>query len=240
MRILDNALCWIRRKACVQLHIPHCEVWLTLEFFDEQGNLTKKRRQRAKSWVKNAYTAACISMMDTLRSTSCSAGTTGLNATSGGCISNENNFWSMLPRGNQLSTNTGDNCTLRGATAEATRGIVIGRGTTAESFTQFSLATALAHGYGTNQACFQLQDQYTVSYNAGTKTMTAKHSRVYNNNSDSDITLTETGLYGTSFAASAYSRASYMTCRDLLSPAETFKDKAQLRVTYEISLAYPA
>ena len=240
MRVLEDFLAWIRRGACRQLHIPHCEVWLTLEFFDEYGNLTKRRKQRSKSWVKNAYTAACLSLMNTARSTTCAAGTTGLNGLTGGCISNEYNQWLMLPRDNQLLVNTGYVCSMRGSTAEATRGIVIGRGTTAESFTQYSLATALAHGYGTNQACFQLQDPYTVSYNAGTKTMTAKHSRIYNNNSDSDITLTETGLYGTSFYASAYSRTSYMTCRDLLSPAETFTDKAQLRVTYEISLTYPA
>ena len=237
MSIIDNMLCWIRKKACVQLHIPHCEVWLTLEFFDEEGNLTKKRRQRAKSWVKNAYTAACISMMDTLRSTSCDSGTTGLVRTAGSCITNENNFWSMLPRADQRSD---AGTSLRGGTALSDRGIVIGRGTTAESFTSYSLATPITHGYGTNQVCYQRQDQYSVSYDAGTKTLTATHSRIFNNNSDGDISLTETALYGRSYYASAFSAAIYMTCRDLLSPAETYKDKAQLRVTYQISLTYPA
>lgn len=239
MKIIENMLCWVRKKACVQLHIPHCEVWLTLEFFDEYGNLTKRRKQRSKSWVRNAYTAACLSMMHTDRTTDTAQGNPTIILLTGGAMSSGSLLG--LPTGDQRLVGAGgwnaDN-TLRGGTASADRGIVIGRGTTAESFTDYALATLIAYGYGTNQICHQEQDIYTIAYTSGTKTMKATHSRIYNNNSDANISLTETGLYGhTRYTPGGSS--TWMTCRDLLSPAETFTDKAQLRVTYEISLTYP-
>ena len=241
MSIIDNMLCWIRKKACVQLHIPHCEVWLTLEFFDEEGNLTKRRNQRSKSWVKNAYNQACTCMMNTSQSGSCGVGVMGVVEINGICRSTSWDSF-MLPMGDQRLTTGGSTLsrnTLRGANANASHGIVIGRGTTAESFTDYALATPIAYGYGTNQICHQEQDIYTVAYTSGTKAMKTTHSRVYNNNSDGDIALTETACYGQGMFATSFARSTYMVCRDLLSPAETFMDKAQLRVTYEISLTYP-
>jgi len=113
-------------------------------------------------------------------------------------------------------------------------GIVLGRGTTAESFESYSLATKITHGSGTNQLVYNAQSLPSVSYTSGTKTWLATHQRVFNNNSSAAITVTESALI--SYYGSYY----ILISRDLLSSSVNVPVGAQLTAKYYISMQFPA
>ena len=116
------------------------------------------------------------------------------------------------------------------AANDATRGIVIGTGTTAESLDSFALTTPIANGTGTGQMSF---NACGVTKTWSSPTWTATWVRIINNNSGGTITVNECALY---LIASVYT---FMTNRDKLSSGEAILDAGQLTVTYNIIITYP-
>jgi len=233
MNIIDNFYGWLRAKACQQLHIPHMDIWLTLDFFGEDGKLTKHRRQRAKSWTRNAYNYFHITLSGhNIIDSTHGAGYLSFKDT-GGVLNNEDS-----PTFDASSMKT----VAYGYRAEGeitTHGIVVGRGAAAESFEDYVMSTTIIAGNGANQLFTPKGEEYTVSYNAGTKKWTSKQVRYFNNNSGASISLTNVGLIGR-FDRYPYSDIFVLMSRDVLSPSETIVDKAQLKVEYEMSLTFPA
>lgn len=222
MRILDDVLNWARKKACVHLHIPHMEIWYTLEFYDQYGNLIKKRHERSKSWVRNAYNVF-------------------LNSLSGAA-----NVGDIAVKDTAGSSNTIDHGlsnvrTYQSPAQSVAYGIVLGRGADAESFDSHAVSTVIGAGNSTNQLFSPTGDARSVSYNSGTKVYTTTWSRVFNNNSEASISLTNIGLIAyLGLRYSPETNWNVLMSRDVISPSETIIDKAQVRVTYQISLTFPA
>ena len=227
MRLIEEALVWARKKACVYLHIPHVEVWLTLDFYDEQGNLTKHRKQLAKSWVRNAYNLFFHALSSyPLVQSGYGAGILSMKNTGG------------TNQAHQVTINT----SMTAPAQSTLYGITLGRGASSYAFDDHALDTVIAAGNGASQLFCPIGDTMTHAYSAGTKTYTTTHSRVFNNNSEADIALTNIGIVSyvqttTTFPAQVFYA---LFSKDVLSPSETIYDKAQVRVTYQISLTFPA
>lgn len=118
-------------------------------------------------------------------------------------------------------------------------GIVVGTGTTAESFEDTALASQIVHGTGTNQLVHQAvttPDTYGY-YDGGTKTWTQIHKRIFNNNGAATVAVQETGVYG----RDPYWGASYiyLMFRDVLPSPINVTPGGQLTVTYTFSLVFP-
>ena len=234
MNVIDNFYGWLRAKACQQLHIPHMDIWLTLDFFDEHGKLLKHRRQRSKSWTRNAYnyfhlTLSSHKLADDIHG----AGYLSFKNTDGLLNISDGTWFS----GGDIRQ-AGDG--YRALGEYTTHGIVVGRGGAAESFEDYRMSTTIAAGNGTNQLFTPEGEEYTVSYNAGTKVWTSKHLRYFNNNSGASISLTNVGLIGDMRRLHPFSNMYVLFSRDVLDPSETIVDKAQLKVEYEMSLTFPA
>lgn len=126
--------------------------------------------------------------------------------------------------------------------AADTNGIVVGTGTKSENFEDTSLNKRAANGTGTGQISYTIQADPTTSYNSSTKVFSSSLVRVFNNNSASSISISETGIYvdtkyttGTSVTALSY----VMICRDLLGSPVTVAVGGQLTVTYTWQMTMP-
>ena len=231
MNVIDNFYGWLRAKACQQLHIPHMDIWLTLDFFDENGKLTKHRKQRAKSWTRNAYNYFLYTLSShKLNDLVHGAGSLSLKQTNG----NLNSVASHTFYGADMKD---PDKGFHSLGESSVHGIVVGRGSAAESFEDYTMSTVIVSGNGTNQLFLPEGEEYTRSYDAGLKKWTSSHIRYFNNNSGASITITNVGaiakLYATSIILVLFSR-------DVLNPSESLPDKAQLKIEYEMSLTFPA
>ena len=227
MNIKDETCNWLRKKACLHLHVPHIEVFLTLDFYDENGALTKHHRQRAKSWVRNAYNVFFNSLSSAALTGGYGSGTLSIRNTAGAVVSHANGLANVL--------------TYQSPAQSVIYGIIAGRGASSFSFEDHTVDTVIEAGNGANQLFSPIGDAISTSYTAGTKTYKATWSRVFNNNSGADIALTNIGLVawlGIWRSTSTYSNTLFS--KDVLAPSQTILDKAQLRVTYEISMVFPA
>ena len=137
--------------------------------------------------------------------------------------------------GSISNTGFGYSNTLLGTVSAAGRGIVVGRGTSAEDFERNTLVTPITEGTSVNQLHFQAQSATTAAYTLGTKTWAATLKRIMNNNSAAAIDITETGicLYNTGIG-------DFLIQRDLLGAAVPVAAGGQLTVTYIFSLTFPA
>lgn len=125
------------------------------------------------------------------------------------------------------------------ATMGSLRGIVVGIGTTAESFEHVALATPLEHGNYSGKISYSTQAVTVVSYNSGTKVWTATLARIFNNNSGGTLVVSETGIYALPANTNGLS-SEFMLCRDLLGATVSVLDAGQLTVTYTMTLTFPA
>lgn len=184
------------------------------------------------SWVRNQYTWQQQSMaLANFTSVTFGSGLHSIKTTAGVIHGTYcNTFWSSP------ETVSG----YYAAANNATRGIVVGTSTTAESFDHVALQTPIANGTGSGQ----------LSYNAcgvtktwSSPTWTAAWVRIINNNSGETITVNECGLYIYLVDRFVWADATYyntiMTNRDKLSSGEAILDAGQLTVTYNIVITYP-
>lgn len=114
-------------------------------------------------------------------------------------------------------------------------GIVTGRGTSAESYDSYALATPITHGTGANQLSHRAGSAIAPGYTAETLTWLSSFSRLFDNSSGSTITVTETGIVCRAYNTTNY----YLLCRDLLASSIDVLNSGTLTVTYEISLTFP-
>ena len=114
-------------------------------------------------------------------------------------------------------------------TADASHGLVFGRGDTAVSAVDISLETICAEGTGANQLNYQTQ---TANQGCEVSSLTTSFilQRIAVNNSGAQINIWEIGLY---FYAVAWS---FILYRDVLSSADAVGDGDSYRVTLEISV----
>jgi hypothetical protein len=225
-----------------KLGIPIPMTFLEMQVKMPGGEIVHWHKQRGHTWVRNAYNllfsqltatdgndvtfgAGKITFKDTGASVGSSA-TPLANVNT----SNSNPFSSSME-----TSGAG----YRGASAAAGNGITVGSGIGAESFEDYKLGTPIAEGLGAGQLNHVLGELPVVTYAAGTLTMTATFVRFLNNNSPGNVVVSEVGLISQITHIGGISGAHLMS-RDLLGVAVTIPATGQLKVTYTISLVYPA
>ena len=231
-------------KLGAELGIPVTECFLEVQVTMLGGKVIHHHKQRSHSWTRWAYNhlfmQICAKDAD---ETTYGAGHLGMREIGGSGKGNAAPF-SFGPAANaggdsSLRTCEGTSYGLRAAGGTANQGIVVGTGNTAESFEEYKLATPIANGVGAGQMSYVLSEPMNESYNAGTKTKTNTLLRYINNNSGGEITVAEVGLYGKMESDYQHS-GTFIFSRDVLGPAVTVPNSGQLKITYTISLVYPA
>jgi len=119
-----------------------------------------------------------------------------------------------------------------------TKGIVVGTGTTAESFEDYALDTKIANGTGAGELSYVASELHNVTWTGGTLTMADEQVRYFNNNSGGSIGVNEVGIIAQIDIATLNVLA--LMSRDVLGSTVTVPDTGQLKVTYTFSLVYPA
>ena len=126
--------------------------------------------------------------------------------------------------------------TTNASTGSILSGIVLGTGTTAESFEHYALQTTIAHGNTSGTLAYQAQAAPSHTWTVGTLTWELDHVRVFNNNSGGLITINEICLiYYLPNSGAVY----LMVLRDLLAVGVDVPDAAQLTVTYHLQMVFP-
>ena len=245
MSIGDRFYGWLRRKACTYLHVPNLEAWVEIEIMDKDGNVVDRRKQRAKSWVRNGYNMALHLMAGGGTGGSYGSGSLNYfahqrNGTTGYAPPGSSDV-SLFPgqAGDQTSLSA---YTYRAPAGSTLDGIVVGKGTAAWALNDYTLSSIWAHGYAGDVITYQGGSTYSRSYDAGTKIMSAVHARIFNNNSDTNADITEAAIGRRRSSGSMYNIHywRFRFSRDIISPAAVFLDKAQMQVTYTFSLTYPS
>ena len=218
-----------------ELGIPVPETFLEIVITGEggRGRRLKTIRRRSHSWNRNAYNLlfcqlACADASDS----SFGAGYLSIKlqsgALAGSLLGFQLNTFYYIPINYYLSDLESSGRGYIGSDEQDSRSIQIGTGLTAENFDGYTLQTKIANGHGTGQVNYVRSVAAALTYDSLTKILTVTHARYFNNNSGGDIALAEIGL-----------TADWLMCRDVLSPAVNYPDKAQLKVTYAISLTFP-
>lgn len=216
-----------------QLGIPIFEMFLELEVRDAAGKVIRRHRQRSHSWTRNAYNIM-FSQLAGLNANDVTFGPGKLTGkrTSGNVESESYAFGQYS--GVSIEALTYGYRALAGQTLW---GIVVGSDDQAESFEDYALIALIANGTGAGQMSYVESEAHSRSYDAGTKTFTNELVRYMNNNSGDSIDAKEVALYGNIYLlTSRY----FCVARDVLASTVSVPDTGQLKVTYTISLVYPA
>lgn len=212
-------------RDCLAMHIvPPPKTFLRLDVLGPDGEPLETYEDRAHSWTRNAYNMLLNRFTKATLGTTFAAGSTALKGEASGTV--------IATLDTYFSSNGG---IKPSATANTSNfGIVIGTGTTAESFESHNLAAKIVSGTASGQMSYGAGDAPTLSYDAGSKKWTAPLVRILNNNSGASIVVGEVGIVYDCAAAA------FMFCRDVLASAVTVPNAGQLTVTYTIEMTFPA
>lgn len=234
----------VARKTAHNLHLPYIEARLEVEMTSEGQSLFYKR-QRSKSFVRNAYNAL-FSQASASEADDTTFGPGLINAKDvAGTIAKRDTPISWIP--NDVSS-LGNG--FRGNEGVFNHGIVLGLGTSAESLEDYYLSgSVIPNGNGSGQLNYNPTEALIKVWSAGTRTLSNSIKRYFNNNSGGQINgWGEIILIGkVNFAYSYgnltgwwYDTYSVIFSRDLLPSPVNIPDKAQIKVIYTISLVYPS
>jgi hypothetical protein len=219
-------------QMCHELHMmPPPVLRLKMEVF-MGGEKVSHYEDRARSWVRNYYnfmTMQTMGLAPAVLGTTYGAGYLTMRRTNA-----VDQTGTTVPV-HQRSV-TAHFIAGAGITAN---GVVVGTGTTAESFESHALTTLIANGTGAGQMDYAAMSAIVPTWDGVTKKFTSEVIRYINNNSGGSITVNEAACYG--YLYTAVSEAYYfMLARDLVSPGVAVPNTAQLKVTYTIeSATYP-
>jgi hypothetical protein len=223
------------KRDALALHIPVTDVRIKLEAFDRNGKLVQELNTRSHSWTRNAYNQLFCELAGANTTGALyQAGALGVKTTAGilrGSTTSMPIFCSRDATAEYYSAGAGN----------AGGGIVVGSGTNAESFEDFVLQTPIANGSGAGQMAYAASEAYALNYDAGTRTYSNTFVRYMNNNSGGDVSVNEVGLILTNGSVSGYpSNLIWLQSREHLVATVIIPNYGQLKVTYVISLVFPA
>jgi len=219
-----------------ELGVPVPQVFLEMKVTMPDGKVVHHHRQRSHSWVRNLYNA----MVALLAGVNCNGGavfgagfinirrTDGVVRNEGYCDS------AMLGTYNTSWEVAG--IAFAGGAADNTFGIQVGSGANVESFEDYVLQTLIANGVGAGQLSYVAGEIPAEAYVTGTKTYSVTHVRYMNNNSPGDVLVKEVAI--ACLGMSGVNKQ--IRSRDVLGATVTIPASGQLKVTYTISLVYPA
>jgi hypothetical protein len=214
-----------------ELGIPVPQVHLGLVVTDADGNVLDEYSGRSRTWNRNFWNHYFVQVSGAPSTTSMGAfgaGSLKVRDTSGTSLNSTNYCNSAAPFNYNWSIS-----------ATSTQGIVVGSGTTAESFEHNTLATLITHGTGAGQLTYTSQTNPVAVYDSGTKTWATTHRRSFSNGSGGAISVNEAGYY-TQFMSAYNLNYNMMICRDVLPSTIVVPNGAMLTVHYTISLGFPA
>lgn len=224
-----------RRLAALgkKLGVPIPQVFLEMEVTMPDGKVVHHHKQRSHSWVRNAYNLLFIQLgvVDAPDNTH-GAGKLNVKDTGGVVV------FGAQPLGTSAnSSNLAAGSGYTRAAGDVTAGILVGSGANVESFEDYVLQIKILNGNGAGQLAYALSDAYAVAYVPGTLTMSVIHTRYMNNNSPGDVLVREVALvvHGFKWVTDEY----WVQSRDHIATV-TIPATGQLKVTYTISLVYPA
>lgn len=212
---------------------PVC--YVTLEVLDKDNNAISLYKDRSKSWVRNFYNWMVTQQM--------TCNSNALGTTYGeGTIAARNTGGTVrqatTPHHHLIANNGTGFAGYRAASADATAGIQIGTGTTAETFESHVLTTLIANGTGAGQMQYQEMAQPIPVWNSSTKKMTLTLTRQIVNNSGNAIGVNEIGLVSRHTWGSSASDLC-LVARDKLNTTVNVPHQGQLVATYTLEITYP-
>jgi hypothetical protein len=185
---------------------------------EKNGIILSEKHQIGHSWVRNAYNAYNLMMLDSVPTTYLYfRDTAGLFGSSSYpfqryFVYNANGYY---------STENAENF-----------GVVVGTGTTAFDLDDFRLDAVITHGNTTGKLYYQAQVAPVTTYSGDPDfTQNILHKRVFNNNSGGTITVNEVGLVFLTYG----SAHKVMMSRDVLDTPAVVLNGAQLTVTISIT-----
>jgi len=206
----------LSRKLGIPVPIVHIQVKST-----RAGAITGFYEGLSRTWTRNYWNILFASL--------CGLPTVATNFGAG--------YLSMKQVGGTVSAyTTPQNLTQSpvGPINNSAYGIIPGRGSTAENFDSYALATPITHGVSATQLSFRASS-HSSAYTSETKLWTATISRLFDNLSGGSIVITESAIYAY-FATMGWS---LMNCRDLLASSVTVLDDGVLTIKYTITLTFP-
>lgn len=214
------------------MDVPILEAKIGAEVFDRFGNPIIDHQQYSHSFTRN--------MFNQIISTAGSIESHGTGFQNGDVSSKEPD--GTIVTGNFSSGPAGfaveglNTRGFRADAAEVTKGIVVGTGTTAESFDDFNVESIIAEGTGVGQMNYTQMAVPTVSFSA--PNLSVEWIRFINNNSAAQISVGEVVMFQltTDFDGSPNQ---VLVSRDVLSSVLPVAATAQLKITYTVTLAYP-
>ena len=205
---------------------PNVEVFLHAYNYDAMGRLTQRLIQRSDSFLPN-FIGMLYSQFDVPYNGSSSSG-------SGPNTSNSSAAFEGGPIGSGSGTIYFSNylfCT-NASSGDASYGLQVGTGTTANSTSTYALASQIANGTGSGQLSYG-----SHSYNWATGATSTTVARPFSNNSGASITVAEVGLVwksgGTSFSTDGND---FIMIRDVLSSSVTIANGGSTTFQYTISI----
>ncbi|MFC1935912.1 hypothetical protein ACFLX9_04075 [Chloroflexota bacterium] len=234
------------RRMGQRLHVPIPEAFWDLLVVEKDGAVRQRLKQRSHSFVRNAFNH----LIGQLAAKNGNGG-----ATFGGGFINIRETGGYVRTGNYpILTGHSSNSTTTSSLDSAgggpgivapagnnNKGIVVGSGANPESFEDYALQSLILNGTSAGRLSYIQSESPVVSYDGGTLTLTVTHVRFFNNNSGGPVDVNEVGIYllgKTGYGGQ--SDITWMVARDKLVATVQVPDTGQLKVTYTISLTYPA
>jgi hypothetical protein len=224
------------KRAAMALHLPVFEAWLELEIKDRLGKVIDHRRQRSHSWFRNAYNLLFeqmggVQLDDT---GNFGAGFLSIKDTAGAIQATTSVFGIGVPNQALETAPNG----YRAAAGIDTTGIQVGSSNVGFDFNQFGLTTKITTGSGAGQLAYSASDAPVITWTGGTLTFKVDWIRYFNNNSAAGVTVWEVSLV--TRGSLSTNATIWAMARDVLGASVTVPVGGQLKVTYSISLVYPA
>lgn len=218
------------RDLGTKLHIPTPEMFWAFKVEDiSTEEVIHEHEERGHSWVRNSYNALASQFCGV----NCNDGSFGdgkINwiSTSGKLM------YSTSPLTLQYNSPETVGYGFLGAIGSNQIGVVVGIGTAPYHFDQWRLSNIVQNGNSAGQLSHTQSDNPVKTWDSSGRTYTVTFVRVFNNNSPSQLTINEVGIYCTP-QSSQYA----MAVRDVLATPVTIPASSKLTVTYSMVVTFP-
>jgi hypothetical protein len=214
------------------LHVPVPEAFWELKVLDGDGKTIQQLKQRARSWVRNAYNMLANQALSVNNDGAVyGPGSLRQKDVTGTERSGSGTCRIGSDGGGEQETTAAGFC----QTAGTQRGIVVGSSAAAWTFNDYMLGSIIGHGMGAGQLTWQSCDLLSKSYVG--LVYTANWLRYFNNNSGGDVTVNEVGIY---VYCSLGGGQNVLLARDVTGAPVVIPNTGQLNVTYTIQITFPA
>lgn len=221
------------RELGKKLHIPTPEMFWGFKVEKIDGEVLHEHDERGHSWVRNAYNLL-ISQMCAIGTGDTTFGEGLISAKTTTAVIKGGGSYKNPLTVSGLSQPETSGCGFCGGIGDDSIGIVIGKGLTPFNFEQYRLDSIIPNGGGAGQFAYQSFNPIIKEYNVGSKIYKVTHSRVFNNNSSSSITVTEVGIYN-----KMVNEYNTLVTRDVLTTPIVVPPASKLTISYNISVAFP-